>query len=258
MQPPSRPVALAAAIVAVVSTFGPLPAAAQERGRPAAERRNFVTCPIVRDTGTLPCWLAEYEGELYYLGSQGSSGSAFYPPQLGHKALIEGTVASSERICGGIPLVPVAVSVMTELDHSCDTVLPAEPQFESLPSPYAPLPSFDDGTREFTILYDFDSDYLTLHDTRIILEAVRVAKAVEPSHLEVRGYRGATLLSNGDTLTESELIGAVRARKMVEALVGLGIPRDTVRVTWQTEPEMPDGVTDPQQRRVTIALSSAP
>ena len=28
-------------------------------------RRNFVACPIVRDTASVPCWLAEYDGELY-------------------------------------------------------------------------------------------------------------------------------------------------------------------------------------------------
>ena len=88
------------------------PAAART---PPPDRRNFVACPIVRDTSTLPCWLAEYEGELYYLGSQGSSASAFYPPQLGHEALIEGTVADGPRVCGGRVLAPVHVSVMQEL-----------------------------------------------------------------------------------------------------------------------------------------------
>ena len=32
--------------------------------------RNFVACPIVRDTATVPCWLAEYDGELYFLTLQ--------------------------------------------------------------------------------------------------------------------------------------------------------------------------------------------
>ena len=75
----------------------------------------------------MPCWLAEHDGELYYLGSQGSSASAFYPPQLGHQALVEGTVVDGPRICGGRPLSPVRVSVMRELTPACNTVLPAEP-----------------------------------------------------------------------------------------------------------------------------------
>ena len=45
---------------------------------PPAERRNFVSCPIVQDTKTVPCWMADYNGERYYLGIQGSFGSAFW------------------------------------------------------------------------------------------------------------------------------------------------------------------------------------
>ena len=52
-------------------------------------RRQFVACPIVRDTKTQPCWLAEYEGELYYLGQQSGVANDFYPPQLGHLALVK-------------------------------------------------------------------------------------------------------------------------------------------------------------------------
>ena len=37
---------------------------------PPADHRNFVSCPIVRDTPTVPCWLAEYEGETYFLTIQ--------------------------------------------------------------------------------------------------------------------------------------------------------------------------------------------
>jgi hypothetical protein len=185
----------------------------QDAARPPAERRHFVACPIVRDTSTVPCWLAEYDGELYYLGAQGSSASAFYPPQLGHEALIEGTVVDGPRICGGRPLAPVRVSVLRELTPACNTVLPAEPAFTPGPSPIAPAPKFPDSTREFVIPYDFDSDYLTLHATRVILEAVRVAKAVNAARVDVRGHRGATMLSNGQIVRERAGIGEVRATK---------------------------------------------
>ena len=33
-------------------------------------RRNFVNCPIVRDTASVPCWLAEDYGELNFLTIQ--------------------------------------------------------------------------------------------------------------------------------------------------------------------------------------------
>ena len=231
-------------------------AASERQGKqPPSHRRNFVACPIVRDTSTLPCWLAEYEGELYYLGSQGSSASAFYPPQLGHEALVEGTIVDGPRICGGVPLSPVRVSVMPEINRACNTVLPAESGLTPARSPLAPTPSFPDDARAFVIPYDFDSDYLTLHTTRIVVEAARVAKAAKPSRIEVRGQRGATLLSNGQTLTEGARIAEVRAKKMAENLVGLGLPAERVHVTWQNEPDPPDGITDPDRRRVTITLS---
>jgi hypothetical protein len=229
----------------------------QTATKPPSLRRNFVACPIVRDTNTLPCWLAEYEGELYYLGSQGSSASAFYPPQLGHEALVEGTVINGPRICGGLQLAPVHVSVMRELTPACNRVLPAEPGLTPAPSPIAPAPRFPDNTREFTIPYDFDSDYLTLHTTRIVLEAARVAKAVNAPRIEVHGQRSATLLSNGQTLVEDARIGEIRATKMAENLVGLGIPAERVHVTWQREPRAPDGLTDPL-RRLSPVVRLAP
>ena len=97
-----------------------------QNDKPPANRRNFVACPIVRDTKTLPCWLAEYEGELYFLGLQGSSASEFYPPQLNHEVVVEGTVTDEPRICGGIPLKPVKISVLPELNRGCNTLLTAE------------------------------------------------------------------------------------------------------------------------------------
>ena len=246
---------LSAVLAGVAWHAVPATAAAQGEGvRPPASRRNFVACPIVRDTATVPCWLAEYEGELYYLGAQGSSASAFYPPQLGHEALVEGTLSNGPRVCGGIPLAPVRVSVIAELNRSCNTVLPAEPAFRPGPSPIAPSPRYPETTREFSVPYDFDSEYLTLHTTRIVAEAARIAKAVAASRVEVVGRRGATLLSNGRVLTESAGIGERRAKTMGENFAGLGIAADRVRVTWKNEPEAPDGVGDPDQRRLSITL----
>jgi outer membrane protein OmpA-like peptidoglycan-associated protein len=240
-------------LVAVASSDASI---AQSGVKPPSHRRHFVACPIVRDTSTMPCWLAEYDSELYYLGAQGSSASAFYPPQLGHDALIEGTVIDGPRICGGRPLFPVRVSVMREINPACNTVLPAEAGYAPAPSPIAPAPAFPDSTREFVIPYDFDSDYLTLHTTRIVVEAARVAAAVKAVRIEVRGYRGATLLSNGQVIVESERIGEIRATKMAENLAGLGVPADRIHVTWQRDPDEADGVSDPERRRVTITFAN--
>ncbi|MFN7928064.1 MAG: hypothetical protein U0Y68_08970 [Blastocatellia bacterium] len=232
----------------------------READKPPANRRNFVVCPIVRDTKTLPCWLAEYEGELYFLGLQGSSASEFYPPQLNHEVLVEGTVTNEPRICGGIPLKPVRISVITELNRGCNTILPAE---EGMDAPAASARRFTDamrqaGTdttqRDFTVPFDFDSDYLTLHTTKIAGEAARVAKAVKAMKVEVQGYRATTWLSNGSKFAEAEAIAAKRAKKIGEILTGLGLASSSVSVTWKTEPEQCDGVTDADKRRVTIKI----
>src|ERR1700679_871800 len=89
-----------------------------------AQQRRFVTCPIVRDTKTVPCFLAEYDGETYYLGIQQDITAAFHPPQLKHQVLVEGTVVPGKRVCGGIPLQPVSISVIKEVNLACNTLLP--------------------------------------------------------------------------------------------------------------------------------------
>jgi hypothetical protein len=104
--------------------------------------RNFVTCPIVRDTSTVPCWLAEYKGELYFLTLQTDVSAPVNPPQLGHQVLVEGVVSNEPRICGGIVLKPVVLSVLPELDNSCSTVLPAEERYNlTFEPPRPPGPS---------------------------------------------------------------------------------------------------------------------
>ncbi|HVQ15430.1 MAG TPA: hypothetical protein VMS40_17635, partial [Vicinamibacterales bacterium] len=87
------------------------------------QRKNFVSCPIVRDTASVPCWLTEYEGETYFLTVQSDVTAPVTPPWLGHRVLVEGTVATEPRICGGIVLKPVPLSVLSERDASCSTVL---------------------------------------------------------------------------------------------------------------------------------------
>jgi len=234
--------------------------AARRNDRPPADRRNFVACPIVRDTKTLPCWLAEYEGELYFLGLQGGGASEFYPPQLNHEALVEGTVTNEPRVCGGIPLKPVRISVIAELNRACNTLLPAEDGMEA-PDAQARRgaedmrkPGSGATQHDFTVPFDFDSDYLTLHTTRIVGEAARMAKAAPAAKIEVRGYRATTWLSNGKKFIEAQTVAKKRAKKVGEILVGLGLPAAAVSVDWKDEPEPCDGVTDPDKRRVTIKI----
>src|SRR5262245_65398042 len=88
------------------------------------QRKNFASCPVVQDTKTVPCWVSEYRGELYYLGIQSDISAEFHPPYLGHKALVEGIVSGEPRICGGIVLKPVVVSTPVQAAFVLIKILP--------------------------------------------------------------------------------------------------------------------------------------
>jgi outer membrane protein OmpA-like peptidoglycan-associated protein len=221
-------------------------------------RRQFVTCPIVRDTRTQPCWLAEYQGELYYLGQQSGVANDFYPPQLGHQVLVEGTVGTG-RVCGGIPLQPIKVSVLKELSPSCNTILPAEDGIEApppIPAPRGPAPSWVRVANpgNVTLYFDFDNDFFSLHVTVALTDLAAHIMATKASRVKVVGYRAATRLSDRQVLTERAQIGAVRARKVADTLEGLGVARRIVMISAPDKPERADGVNDPWNRRVEIRI----
>jgi len=256
-------------VVAVAGALTARPSGAQQR--PPADRRVFLACPIVRDTRTVPCFLAEMDGELYFLGIQQDTSADWYPPQLGHKVLVEGTVAPGPRVCGGIPLTPVVTSVILEVDAACNTLLPAEdgldaPEGHRGPGPSSerpgnrpraaapPAPAAPFQPKDFTLLFDFDSDFMSLKITPVISEAVRYAKTIGATRVDVTSFRGATLLSNGQTLVENPLVAQRRAAKLHDVLLGLGLPAASLTVTAKTEPATPTGVADERSRRVVIAV----
>lgn len=238
----------------------------------AGERLNFVSCPIVRDTEMVPCWLAEYEGELYYLGIQLDLQSEFFPPQLKHEALVEGVVSDKPRICGGIVLEPVKVASLPEVTPLCNTILPAEGhkienarrgtgpdpinlsatnqrkarQVQEYSPPYQP--------RTFTVYFDFDSEYMPSRSTRVVTEVMRYAKAVNAKQVEITAHRGSALLSNGRTLTELESLPEIRAKNIHVALEDIGVAGKTISSNWKQAAEPADGVDDFKTRRVVITV----
>jgi hypothetical protein len=258
----ARAVGLAAA------TLVALPICADDA---AAERRNFVSCPIVRDTQSVPCWLAEYDGELYFLTLQTDVSSPVTPPWLGHRVLVEGTVANDRpRICGGVVLEPVVLSVLPELDAACNTpVLPAEDRYNLTfepprpPGPSAGRLAFAGGQppaapaeppREFTLRYDFDGLVVFRHAGALtaILDA---ARARQTRRVVITGQRGAVLLSDGTTLTEQPSLARRRAEQVATLLRGAGLTDIDYEVEWQDEPAAADGLDDAAERRVTVLLT---
>ncbi len=233
------------------------------------QQRNFVSCPIVRDTTTVPCFLAEYEGETYYLGIQQDITSDFHPPQLKHEVLVEGRIAQGPRVCGGIPLQPVSISVLKEVNLACNTLLPAEPGMDAPAALRGPGPSSRrteggsdtskasrgslSGRQEFTILYAFNDDYLEYGANQVVTEAAAYAKRIRASNVKVSGYRATSILSNGSHLVEKAGLAEKRAQTIATLLRGLGISH--LMAEWSNEPEPGDGQTDPSRRRVTILVN---
>jgi hypothetical protein len=244
--------------------------AAPGAAAPPESQRNFVSCPIVRDTQSVPCWLAEYEGELYFLTLQTDVSAPVNPPWLGHRVLVEGTVAADRpRICGGVVLEPVTLSVLPQLDPSCNTMLPAEERYNLTfepprppgPSggqlafaapPPAPAPPAS-GPKDFELRYDFDGMVVFRH-ARDLEAILRHARESGARRVVITGHRGAALLSNGETLTESAGIERRRAEQVAELLRGAGLDALEYDVRWEELPSPPDGVSDALRRRVAVSV----
>jgi hypothetical protein len=236
---------------------------------PPPKHLNFVACPIVRDTSTVPCWLAEYQGETYFLTIQTDVSAPVTPPWLGHRVLVEGVVSDEARICGGVVLKPVALSVMQELDGSCNTMLPAEERYNlTFEPPRPPGPSkgrlsFGDPNTKpaadtslphtFQLKYEFDGMVAFRHALILqrILEFVRQTGAKE---LTITGYRAGSLLSNGQRMLEKEGIGERRAEQVVELLKGAGLTEVNYETHWRDVAKLADGADDASRRRTEVVV----
>ena len=235
------------------------------------QRKNFVSCPLVRDTASVPCWLAEYEGELYFLTVQSDVTSPVTPPWLGHRVLVEGTVSAEPRICGGVVLKPVRLSVLPERDASCNTMLPAEERynltfepprppgpskgrlaFDNPPSAPPPAPDVS-SAKEFIIPYDFDG-LVGFNHARVLSDILDFARAANAREIEIVGYRGAVHLSNGQTMVEDPAIGKQRAEQVSMLLHGANLKAPTYKVRWHDEPAAATGFDDYRARRVVVTV----
>ncbi len=237
---------------------------------PPPTHRNFVACPIIRDTSTVPCWLAEYEGETYFLTLQTDVSAPVTPPWLGHRVLVEGVVSDEPRICGGVVLKPVTLSVIQDLDPSCNTILPAEERYNlTFEPPRPPGPSrgrlsFGDPNtkpqaasialpRTFELHYEFDGLVMFRHAQPLqqILEFVRQGGAKE---LSITGYRAASMLSNGQRMLEQDTMGQRRAEQIEELLKGAGLTGIHYELQWKDVTKLTNGVDDAARRRVEVIV----
>lgn len=236
----------------------------------AGQRMSFVSCPVVRDTRTVPCWLAEHRGQMYFLTLQTDVSAPVTPPWLGHKVLVEGVVSDKPDICGGRVIEPVTLSVLPELDASCDTMLPAEDRYElGFEPPRPPGPSrgrlaFGDPVtrnagpdvteRRVTLRYEFDGKVMFRHAGNLqrIFDTARTTGA---SEVRITAYRSGSRLSDGTVMRERESIGRERAEQIRELLEGAGLEGVKYSVSWRDLSKKPDGsAADFENRRADVEI----
>ena len=240
-------------------------------GQQTSDEVRFITCPIYRDTDAgkkSGCWLAEDRAT----GRRYDVSPSISKPDWNHEVLVEGKLApaTTDTPCGGIVLDPVRTSV---LPGSCTRqMLPAEtytgrkfvlpkrnvrPLYDPAPAPAGPY-----GAKRFHLLFDFDQAFLIYQYDDYYLDAmISWIRAAKPRAITVTGY-GATTPStvSGRVIAETPAIARVRAEKIAEALVRLGVDRKIITVRWQGSarpidtPEA-DGLTEPSRRRVDIDMA---
>jgi outer membrane protein OmpA-like peptidoglycan-associated protein len=252
--------AAAAILLAITS-----PAAAQASG----ETVRFISCPIYRDVDAgrkSGCWLAD-ERET---GRRFDIGNAPTKPDWNHEVLVEGRISSAPDSCGGVILEPVRVSVLpvactrqmlpAETHKGKPFVLPTRnvrPLSEARAAPQPPLQE-----KSFYLLYDFNRDFIVYQlDDYLLDQAITYIRGVKPRKIVVTGYaatRPATV--SGRSIAETTDIAKKRAESVTEALVRMGVDRQTIETNWKSgaEPvEAPgaDGLAESSRRRVEIRVT---
>jgi hypothetical protein len=259
---------LAACVVSLASVAVAAP--------PAKQRLSFVACPIVRDTSTVPCWLAEHQGELYFLTLQTDVSAPVNPPWLGHRVLVEGVISDEPNICGGRVLKPLALSVLPELDASCNTMWPAEDRYnltfepprppgpsrgrlafgDPTPRAGAPAGAADAANKNFeaSLAYEFDGLVVFRH-AQPLQRILDSARAMHSREVRITAYRAASRLSDGKVMRERENIGRERAEQIRNLLQGAGLTDVKYVLQWKDLSKRPDGIDDAADRRADVVVA---
>jgi hypothetical protein len=225
----------------------------------------FVACPQYRDLKidvplASACWVVEHQGKKYGLGN------ALGTPQLGHRMLVEAVdTGSAEQYCGGQVLSNVRVSVLPEIDNTCQTVLDPEGVTLPPPPPFAPPalstePATPLASSTYAVLFAHQSDFIGtgLGSIPFFAEVEKAAKLAirgNARSVVVTGHAISTLLVDGPPATESLATAQARAERVALALRMLGVPAGKISV--QASPAVPvaDGAAAWLGRSVLIDVT---
>lgn len=240
---------------------------------PPGTRLGFVSCPVLRDTRSVPCWLSDYQSERYYLTIQSDVSAEVQPPLMGHQVLVEGIVSDAPPICGGVVLSQVRLSAMPELDANCREELPADDRYVVDFNPRPPGPSGGrlafaadpsgvgappapgtptTGPQKIDVYFDFDKGVSFRHPS-VLVSILDAARRGGATRIRITGVRGAHRLSNGALLQEAPATGRRRAEEVSRLLNGAGLALPA-EVNWISGESAADGIDDWQSRRVTVEL----
>jgi outer membrane protein OmpA-like peptidoglycan-associated protein len=126
---------------------------------------------------------------------------------------------------------------------------PPPPPIPPTPPVVAPAPL----PRVFLVFFDFDRYNLTPDARRVIEAAAQTYKATGSARLDVSGYTDLA-----GTQAYNLRLSRRRADAVAAYMVRLGVPRNVMDVKWfgKENPRVPtpDGVREPQNRRVEIEM----
>lgn len=233
----------------------------------AAESVRFAACPVYRDTDAgrkSGCWLADDKAT----GLRYDVSDAPFKPWAGRMILVEGEVAASADICGGVPLRPVRVAVLEE--RCPDVLIPAE-GYPSKPSTLPketmpplsvprikPAPPYT--RQQYEVEFTFGDDRLMYQHVELILEKAMLYAVASKAKVALTAYADTLGFdASGQRLREPAKLALARGEMVREALVRLGVPAASITLKTSGKPgplaDWPQALALSSKRRVTIVVT---
>jgi outer membrane protein OmpA-like peptidoglycan-associated protein len=228
---------------------------------------RFTACPVYRDTDAgrkSGCWIAD-DGAT---GQRYDVSDAPFKPWLGRMILVEGQVAASADICGGVPLRPVRVAVLEE--RCPEVMIPAE-GYPSKPStlPKEAMPPLSVARvpppppyarQQYEVEFTFGDDRLMYQHVELILEKAMLYAVASNARVALTAYADvAGFDASGHRLREPAQLAQERGAMVREALVRLGVAPGRITLTTSGHPAplagWPAALALSSMRRVTIVVT---